>query len=148
MITEFVSVQLSREELQDVHAALVQRAIVEDELRQERGQEPVERRPLLERFEMLLGEGEEVLHQRDHMLDDELWEHAWYVFTDEWARFRAKQDVQKELSADAVGDTVALEKLVELRYRKNFDVYVAELTMDEASRKTAIRSPQDNPDSR
>lgn len=144
MMTEFVSIQLTREELQEVHAALVQRAILEDDLRQEWGQEPVERRALLEKFEMLLGERAESLHALDHALNDELWEYAWYTFTDAWAHFRAQQEVEKELGQDkkAVGQ-VTFEQLVDTRYQKKFEAYVDELAMDETQRKTVIRSPQD-----
>ena len=148
MMTEFVSVQLSREELKELHAALVQRAMLEDELRREHGQEAVERRPLLERVEMLLGENEEILHERDHVLDDEMWEYAWYVFTDEWAHFRAKRETERETAELAKTDPVAFEKAVEIRYQKNFDTYVNELEMDDSKKKKAIRSPQDTPGSR
>lgn len=130
MFTQFVTVQLSREELQEIHAGLIHRAIVEDQLRRERGQEPVADRPLLQKLEMLLGEREEVLHGLDHALEDELWEYTWYAFTDEWAWFRAKADLEKELGSDRNSvDSAAFEKLVELRYRKNFDQYVSEIDM-------------------
>lgn len=131
MLTEFVSVQLSREELKELHAALVARAILEDRLREERGEERVDRRPLLEKLEMLLGESEQALHEQDHALEDELWEYAWYAFTDEWAWFRAKRETETELGADAVRSMAAadFEKTVETRYRKRFDAYVAEVDM-------------------
>lgn len=148
MMTEFVSVQLSRDELKELHGALVQRAMLEDELRREHGQEAIERRPLLERVEMLLGESEEMLHELDHALDDEMWEYAWYVFTDEWAHFRAKRDTARETGEMSKTDPTAFEKAVELRYQKQFDVYVNELEMDDGKKKKAIRSPQDTPGSR
>lgn len=144
MFTEFATVQLTREELKEIHAALVQRAILEDEVRSERGQEHVERRPLLDAFESLLGEREETLHALDHVLEDELWEYAWYAFTDEWAHARAAQEVRKETGASsATEDPVEFEKRVELKYQKKFEEYVAELAMDDgAKKKTVIRSPQ------
>jgi hypothetical protein len=149
MMTEFASIQLSREELQEIHAALVQRAMVEDELRHERGQEPVERRALLERIEQLLGENEETLHEQDHALADELWEHAWYAFTDEWAHYRAKKDIERERGTDGKPrDLMEFEKQVELRYQKNFEQYVNELAMDESKARRVMRSPQDNLGSR
>ena len=149
MFTEFVSVQLTREELQEIHAALVQRAIVEDEVREERGQEEIENRPLLEKLEMLLGESEERLHMQDHQLDDELWEYAWYAFTDEWAHFRARQDILKNFGADVQkADPVAFEKMIDTIYQKKFDAYVGELAMEEGKRKAAIRLPQDSRGSR
>ncbi|MFZ2803903.1 MAG: hypothetical protein WA001_01645 [Patescibacteria group bacterium] len=145
MLTEFVSVQLGREELKEIHAALIQRAIVEDQLRREKGQEALADRPLLQKLEALLGEDEERLHMLDHELEDELWEYAWYAFTDEWAWFRAKRELEKELGADATKmESAALEKLVEIRYTKNFERYVAELEMmDEVkSKKPSKRQPK------
>lgn len=150
MFTEFASVQLTREELKEIHAALVQRAVVEDDLRCERGQEPIERRPLLDSIEMLLNEREEKLHALDHELEDELWEYAWYAFTDEWAHARAAQDALREAGADPKKtDLTDLEKRIEIIYQKNFETYVAELAMDDgAKKKTVIRSPQDTLGSR
>ncbi len=143
MFTEFATVQLTREELKEIHAALVQRAILEDEVRAERGQEHVERRPLLDAFESLLGEREETLHALDHELEDELWEYAWYAFTDEWAHARAAQEVRKESGEGADQDPAEFEKRVELKYQKKFEEYVSELAMDDgAKKKVVIRSPQ------
>ena len=140
MLMEFASLQMSREELQEVYAALVQRAMLEDDLREERGLEPIERRPLLERFEMLLGESEENLHMLDHLLDDEMWEYAWYAFTDEWAYYRAKRDVEQEMGAGTKNlDRTALEKLIQLRYQKDFESYVAELAMSDGKKKVVLR---------
>ena len=145
MLTEFVSVQMSREELKEIHAALIQKAITEDQLRRERGQEAIADRALLQKLEALLGEDEEALHHLDHVLEDELWEYSWYTFTDEWAWFRAGQDLEKELGADAQKmEKTAFEKLVELRYTKNFEQYVAELQMvDESkSKKPSKKQPK------
>jgi DNA phosphorothioation-dependent restriction protein DptG len=93
-------------------------------------QEKIDQRPLLQKLEMLLGESDERLHELDHAIDDELWEHAWYAFTDEWAWFRAKRDVEKELG-DAFAQTsdTSVEKLCEAKYRKHFEEYVAEVDM-------------------
>ena len=136
MLTEFASLQLSREELKEIHAALVARAMVEDELRRERGLEKIDRRDLLEKFEMLLGDDDAALHALDHAIDDELWEHAWYVFTDEWAWFRAQQEVEKELAGKTKPEAKEFQLLVEQRYKKKFDEYVGEVDMH-GSEKTA-----------
>ena len=145
---EFASLQMSREELQEIYAALVQRAMLEDDLREERGLEPIERRPLLERFEMMLGESEETLHMMDHMLDDEMWEYAWYAFTDEWAYYRAKRDVEADMGAGTKNmDQASFDKLIQLRYQKNFETYVTELAMTEGKKKAMLRSTQNNPGS-
>jgi hypothetical protein len=143
MFTEFVSVQLSREELVEIHAALIARAIVEDQLRSERNQEKVDQRPLLQKLEMLLGENEERLHELDHAVEDELWEYSWYAFTDEWAWFRAKRELEKELGAARKKmDDASFEKLVEMRYKKQFDQYVAEVDMLEEGKFKKALKPQ------
>jgi hypothetical protein len=149
MLMEFASVQLTREELKEIHAALIQKAIVEDQLRRERGQEPVSERSLLQKLETLLGEEEERLHALDHLLEDELWEYAWYAFTDEWAWFRAARELEKELGANAQKmDKAAFEKLVEMRYTKNFDTYVAELAMIDEGKAKKVAPKQPKPHER
>lgn len=142
MLTEFATLQLSRRELKEIHSALVQKAIVEDEVMRERAVPIVEQRDLLERIEMLLGENEEILHMLDHATEDELWEYSWYTFTDEWAWFRAAQDVEKGLGAKKdLTDKVALQKLIELKYQKQFEAYVAEIDMREVTKKfKAVKS--------
>ncbi len=140
MLTEFVSIQLSREELKELHAALLQKAIVEDEVRQERGQERVERRGLLERLEMLLGEGEDRLQELDRETEDELWEYAWYAYTDEWAWYRAAQDVEAE--AGKTLEKAEFTKRVELLYQKKFNEYIAEIDMHEAAKKPRVPKTQ------
>jgi DNA phosphorothioation-dependent restriction protein DptG len=147
MFTEFASIQLTREELLQIHAALVQRAILEDALREERDQQPVERRPLLESIETLINETDEQLQRLDHVLEDQLWEYSWYTFTDEWAHARAAQDVLKEVGPEVrAADTVGFEKKVELRYQKDFERYVGELSMeDDQKKRSFIRSTQDTP---
>ncbi len=147
MFTEFASIQLTREELIQIHTALVQRAILEDELREERDQPTIERRPLLETIEALLNEPDERMQQLDHVLEDQLWEYSWYAFTDEWAHARAAQDVLRDVGPEArVADPVAFEKKVDLRYQKDFERYVTELSMDDDQKKRSfIRSTQDTP---
>lgn len=142
MLTEFATLQLSRQELKEIHAALIQKAMVEDEVMRERGLEKIDQRDLLERIEMLIGENEEVLHMLDHATEDELWEYSWYVFTDEWAWFRATQDVEKDLGVKKnQTDSVAFQKLVELKYQKQFEAYVAEIDMREVTKKfKAVKS--------
>ncbi len=135
MLTEFVSLQLSREELKEIHVSLLQSAIIEEEIRRERGQERTERRPLLERIEALLGESEKALHYLDHETEDNLWEYAWYAFTDEWAWYRAAQDTEKEADTPKSQDDTAFQKRIEQRYQKNFDAYVSEIDMHEAVKK-------------
>ncbi len=150
MITEFASIQLSREELQELHAALLSRAILEDELRRERGQESVEPHPLLDKVEMLLGEREESLHALDHAIEDELWEYVWYVFTDEWARYRAMQDarIQAGKSRKLAESTENLDKVADQLYQKRFEAYISEISMMEAKTPRPVRSQEKSPGSR
>ncbi len=130
MFTEFVGLQLTREELQEIRRALLQRAILGEEVRKEKGETDESTHLLLERIETLLDESEEEAHMLDHKMEDELWEHAWYSFTDEWAWFRAKQSVEKRLGAagKSISDS-ELQKNVEAEYRKHFDTYITEIAM-------------------
>lgn len=136
MLTEFATIQFDREELLELHRALLQRAMVEDELRHERGLEKIDRHPLLDKIEALVGLSEDKLHNLDHATEDEMWEFAWYAFTDEWAWHRAGQDVKKDL-ADLPNKTPEedAKKLVEARYRENFDAYVAEVDMRDSKKE-------------
>jgi len=137
MMIEFAALQLSREELKEIHQALLQRAMVESEMRRERGLEKPEQFPLLERFETLLGEKALEIDKTESGLETELWEFAWYAFTDEWAWYRAAQEVEKELK-DSHQDLPEVEakKLIESRYKKNFKKYVAEVDMREQRAKS------------
>jgi len=134
MLTEFATIQFTREELKELQQALLQRAMVEDELRRERGQEKADRHALLEKIEALLGESQEKLRIFDQAAEDELWEFAWYAFTDEWAWYRAAQEVDGEERTAALDEAVRKSK-VEQRYREKFDKYVAEVDMLEVKVK-------------
>lgn len=131
MLTEFASLMLSRQELLEIQEALTLRGIVEDDLRQEEGLEPVERRALLQRVDQLLGVKEEHAARLEHRLDQELWQHAWYAFTEEWAWFRAYRDIVNELgvTAASVPESV-MEEMVHRRYHEKFNDYVEEVAMD------------------
>lgn len=143
MLTEFASLQMSREELKEVHAALVRTALLEDRVRREKGLETVERRPLLEQVERLLGESDETLHMLDHAVDDGMWEYSWYAFTDEWAWYRAERDVLQELGEKKEGmDHASLEKMIEVRAHNEFDRYVAEIDMVEEGKPSTKRVKQ------
>lgn len=133
MDTEYYSLTFSRTEISDVHAALLQRVMLEDDVRREKGLEPAASRPLLERVDRLLRLPENELDKTERKLDDELWEHAWFTFTDEWAWFRARQEVEQELGARRERmDATRLKRMVELRYRRDFDKFVEEIEMKSA----------------
>jgi len=134
MMLEFCTLQFTREELEELRLALLQRAMVEDELRLEKGQEKADRHPLLDRVEALLADDQEKLKAIDQAVEDELWEFAWYAYTDEWAWYRAAQDVNADPAAAKLAEAdkkIRIEKL----YKNNFDRYVAEVDMREAPLK-------------
>lgn len=141
MDIEFLLLQLKRSEVIELHAALVQRAMVEDEIRREKGLEPVASRPLLERLDRLVGLSDAQADKLGRALDGELWEHAWYTFTDEWAWFRALKQVEQELGPKAKTlPTVELQRRVELRYTKDFEKFVREIDMKYSSPSSHTRT--------
>lgn len=142
MLTEFATIQFSREELVEIHRALLQRVMLEDELRKERGLEKADRHPLLEKIEMLLGEREPELQEIDLHVEDELWEFAWYVYTDEWAWYRAGQEAAKGENGKPLTDAAGLKTLTEKFYRDNFDRYAAEIDMHELKKNKSLASRQ------
>jgi len=144
MITEFASLQLSREELKELHAALLERVILEDTLRRENGQESVEHHPLLEKFEALLGDSNEALDKCERAIEDDLWEYAWCAFTDEWAHYRAHQDAGREDVSASLTNRAGEDARAHALYRKRFDDYVAEISMLAAPTRI-IRSPAPQP---
>ena len=132
MITEFFSFTLSRKELQELHRATLGRFLIETSLRQEQGLETVPYPPLLEKLERLLGMTPDEAHMLMHHMETELWEFSWYSYTEEWAWFRAKKDVIKELGTLAQKTKqTTIEELTEQRYEKNFETYVDEIDMKE-----------------
>lgn len=145
MLTEFVSLLLTREELLELREALIMRAMVEDDLRREDGLEDVGKRPLLEKLEHLsLSDPRTAFHVQSR-LDEELWQHAWLSYTDEWAWFRAKQDVLKDLGEMAKQTPESqIEELTHRRYHKRFQAYVAELDMELEGneRRSKVKKPR------
>lgn len=132
MQNEFYGLQLSKQELMELHAALAERALVEEDLRHEKGLECVHSRPLLEKVTALLSVSPEQQDRLAALLDDELWEHAWYRFTDEWAWYRAEQEVDRETQKRPRSVSHAdRERLVEQRYQRDFESFVQELEMGE-----------------
>jgi hypothetical protein len=131
MLTEFASLTLSRQELLEVQEALALRAMVEDDLRREDGLEPMDRRMLLAKIDQLVNASPEQLDRLETRLDEEMWHHAWYAYTDEWAWYRARKDVLRELGPLAAGTTEAtVEDLTHRRYHEKFEEYVKEIDMN------------------
>ncbi len=139
MFTEFATIQFSREELKELQQALLQRAMLEDELRREHGLEKADKHPLLEKIEALLGESQEKMQVADQASEDEMWEFAWYAFTDEWAWFRAGQET--EASKPNAGLSASERKTaVEKLYHDDFDRYVAEIDMLDQAMKEKVEN--------
>lgn len=124
----------SRKELREIYEALLLRGMLEDELRHEKGMEPIGPRSLMLRMGTLLGISDAQIERMTDVMDGSLWEHAWYVFTDEWAWFRARQDVEKELRGTVLTEE-ALQERLERKYNEEFERYVKEIEMKEP-RKT------------
>lgn len=137
---------MTRDELVEMHRALLSRLAIEQTMRREQGLEPGEDSPLLERLERMLCLTDDEAHEAYHRSEDELWEYVWFTYTDEWAWFRAKREVEKELGARAkrMGHD-ELEALIEDRYQQKFNRFAAEVDMHEAEKsqkaKTKSRKP-------
>jgi hypothetical protein len=138
MNTEFFSLTFSRQDLREVYEAMVVRAELEDELRRERGLEPVASRPMLTRIEGMLALSERQVEQVADVVDEGLWEHAWYTFTDEWAWFRARQDVEKEIGATITLPEEKMRGRIEEKYQADFERYVAEIDMKDVKERKIV----------
>jgi hypothetical protein len=134
MLTEFAALTLSRKELLEIQEALMMRGLVEGALRHEEGLEPVDRSAVLQRIEQLLGSNRVEAQLLEDRTEQELWQHAWYAFTEEWAWFRAHRDIMEELGTNAgsIAESV-LEEMVHHRYHEKFNEYVEEVAMNNES---------------
>lgn len=132
MNTEFYSLQLSRYEALECLRALLMQAIVEEEVRLQKGLELAEVNPLINRLMNMLNQSEDEVESKTDRAADELWEYSWYVFTSEWAWYRAQQETLKSLrkNSDKVNLTGTIYKrAAEQNFKKFFEKYVAELNM-------------------
>jgi len=131
---EYISLTLPKRELEEFHKGQLFRFVAESLVRREMGLEEAEYPESLAKLEEILGISDERAHAMLHEMEDELWNYAWYVYTDEWAWHRAKQDTLKELGQKSSGlKREALDRLVEERYEKQFEKYVREVDMKEES---------------
>lgn len=130
MNTEFFQFQLTREEVVELYRSLLTRFVLEMNLRMSQGLEVVDPPKLLARLEKLLGLSPEQSHADLHQTENELWEHTWENFMEEWAWARAQQDVAKELGKlKEQQKPDLLEKLIERRYRDHFEIYLKEIDL-------------------
>ncbi len=129
---EFVFLSLPKSDLIELHRAYLARWLMQERLRHEQGLEEINIPPILEHLERLIGMTEDQAHQLFHQTEDELWENAWYAFTDEWAWHRARQDATKDRGPRTKSmRNDDLDALAEKYYEKNFEKYVKEIDMDE-----------------
>lgn len=132
MNVDYASITLPKRDLADIHRGLLLRHLVENEIRREEGLEETDEPKVLAAVEAALGLNEEEAHALYHLVEDELWDYTWYAYTDEWAWFRARQDVLKELGSKRTGITQeALDRKTEEKYRERFERYVREVDMSE-----------------
>lgn len=126
----FYSLGLTREQLAELHRALLARYIMDETFRGERGEKEHQPPALLTHLERLLELREEEAHALFHEEEDRLWEYSWYAYTDEWAWHRARQETEQE-----IGDQLSLtspqrvEDLTEKKYEEHFDRYTKEIDM-------------------
>ena len=125
-----VTLSLPLDDASELYRALMMRYFVESTLRREQGLEPISVPALAERLEHALQTDQEASEKEIASIEDELWQHAWLAFTDEWAWHRAKEDVLKELGTSAKRfKQEELERLTEQRYEKKFEAYQKEVEL-------------------
>lgn len=145
MQQEFVSITLPKNELEEFHRGMLFRFIAEGLIRREQGLEESEYPESLSKLEEVLGISEERAHAMLHEMEDELWDYAWYVYTDEWAWHRAKLETLKELGSKSTSlKKDALDRQIEERYEKQFENYIKEIDMKEESEESEPRKSRES----
>ena len=134
MQQEWAFLSMPKEQLVEIHRALLTRYVIESALRREQGLEEIDYPPFVEHMEKLLNISEDAAHDLFHKIEDELWEYSWYDYTDEWAWFRARKDVLKEHKGRRLNET-ELDRLVESKYDEQFDLYMNEIDMKEEKKQ-------------
>ncbi|MCR4256279.1 MAG: hypothetical protein NUW08_01090 [Candidatus Uhrbacteria bacterium] len=134
MNIDYASITLPKKDLTELYRGLLLRHFVENEIRREEGLEEIDEPKVLAALESALALNDREAHELYHQAEEELWDYAWYAFTDEWAWFRARQEILKELGSKRTGLTQeALDRKTEDRYRERFDAYVGEIDMREST---------------
>ena len=130
MQTDFLGLSLSRQEALECLRACMAQALVEDETRVQQGLEPLDDPPLVRRFLQLLRISDQEADEIANRVSDDLWAYSWYVYTNEWAWFRAKQEAQRQMRGQNVNEENAeFRRLAERLYKKNFETYAKEIDM-------------------
>ena len=130
---------MHREELTEIHQALLARFIIEETLRQEHGLEEIDYPEHLMKIEQMLGIDADAAHTMYHEIEDELWEYAWNSYTDEWAWHRAGQDADKLESKKGLKNK-SREEVMEDLYQKHFERYTSEIDMREVAKRLGQKS--------
>ncbi len=145
MYQEYISLTLPKRDLEEFHRGLLQRFVAESLVRREQGLEESAYPDSLSKLEEILGVSEERAHAMLHETEDDLWNYAWYVYTDEWAWHRAKDETIKELGKKSTSlKSDALDRLVEERYEKNFETYIREIDMKEETDEVEPRKSREH----
>ncbi|MCK9361026.1 hypothetical protein M0Q28_02235 [Patescibacteria group bacterium] len=140
MNVDYASITLPKKDLAELHRGLLLRHIVENGIRREEGLEEADEPKVLAAVESALGLNEDEAHALFHRAEDELWDYVWYSYTDEWAWFRARQEVLKELGSKRTGVTQeALDRKTEEKYREHFEKYVSEVDMRDVEQKAQAK---------
>lgn len=126
-----VTLTLPLEDVRDVYRALLTRYFIEDALRREQGLEPISLPLLAERIERTIGLSQDQAGTEAKHVEDELWQHAWLAFTEEWAWHRAKQDVAAELGPQQLKrfTPAELDALTEKRCEASLETYLKEVEL-------------------
>lgn len=132
MQTEFFGLQLTREQLMEIYRALLAQHVALCAVRDESRLEAPVFPPMLEHLERVLGLSEPDAHRIFHESQDALWEYSWLAYTEEWAWFRAQQEVRRTLGVRVrgLGET-EVQALAEKLYDERFDAFVAEIDMQD-----------------
>ncbi len=141
---EFAFLSFEKHDLLELHRALLGRFLMQNRLRHEQGLEEIDYPILLGRLEELLGYTDEESHRLFHRVEAELWEYSWYTYTEEWAWFRARQDVLQSLLDKGIEEKpeeFLIENLTESFYDDRFAGYAAEIDMSAEPPKTKKIAP-------
>lgn len=114
----------------ELHRAVLERYIIDDTFRRERGEEAQEPPAIMAHLERLLDLSADDAHKLFHEEEDRLWEYSWYAYTDEWAWYRARQDVEQALGERlSLTTPEQLEQQIEAAYEEHFARYTKEIDM-------------------
>ncbi len=133
MQTEYLNLSLTKHEALALLESLATKFVIEDEVRSQQGLEAVPLPPVLARLSSLLNVAEGDLEKVMDRSADGLWEYSWYVFTSEWAWYRAQQDALRQMKIKNVKTAMEhpdFRRRAETFYRKNFEKYAKEIDME------------------